>query len=155
MKIGGHGLREHIRMLTPLFGLLGIVWLIRIVLAALGAPTMAIRFASLTVVGPVSVVLAAVLIHSRQFGSYPSVVLSSFLLNSGVQGLIIVAIAFGEITGMENVYTAPEFSFPGADPHHVKHILGHITFGLGISSLVGAAEGCLLLWILRKLTPHK
>ena len=155
MKIGGHGLREHIQLLMPLFGLLGAVWLIRIVLAALGAPAMLIRLASLTVVGPATVVLAAVLIHSRQFGSYPSVVLSSFLLNAWVQLLIIVAIAFGTITGMENVYTAPEFSFPGDDPHHVKHILGHITFGLGFSSLVGAAEGCLLLWILRKLTPRK
>ena len=155
MKIGGHGLREHIQLLTPLFGLLGAVWLIRILLAAAGAPAMIIRFASLTVAGPVSVVLAAVLIHSRQFGSYPSVVLCSFLLNAWVQLLIIAAVVFGTISGAENVYTAPEYSFPGHDPYHLRHILGHLTFGIGISSLVGAAEGCLLLWILRKLTPRK
>src|SRR5881397_1404177 len=122
MKIGGHGLREHIRLLTSLFVLLGAVWLIRILLAAVGAPAMLIRFASLTVAGPASVVLAAVLIHSRQFGSYPSVVLSSFLLNAWVQLLIIAAITFGAATGMENIYTTPEFSFPGDNPYHVKHI---------------------------------
>jgi len=155
MRIGGHGLREHVSLLAPLFGLLGAVWLIRIILGAAGAPSVVIRIASLTVVGPASALLAAVLIHSRQFGSYANVVLSSFLLNGWVQLLIITAIAFGTISGIENVYTAPEFSMPFDDPYHIRHILGHITVGLGIGSLIGAAEGCLLLWLLRRITPGR
>ncbi len=154
MKIGGHSIREHLGLLAPLFGLLGAIWLIRLLLAAVGAPSILIRIASLTVAGPASILLAAVLIHSRRYGSYASIVLSSFLLNGWVQLLIIVAIAFGTVTGIENVYTAPEFSMPGDDPFHVRHIVGHLTFGFGLTSLVGAAEGCLLLWLLRKITPQ-
>ena len=28
-----------------------------------------------------------------------------------------------------------------------------LTFGVGVGTLVGAAEGCLLLWLLRRLVP--
>jgi len=33
------------------------------------------------------------------------------------------------------------------------HIHGHLTFGVGVGTLLGAAEGCLLLWLLRRLVP--
>jgi len=91
--------------------------------------------------------------HERRFGSYPNVVLASFLLNAWAELLIAGAITFSVVTGIENIYTAPEFSIPRHDPSHVKHILAHLTFGIGFGTLVGAAEGCLLLWLLRKLTP--
>ena len=33
------------------------------------------------------------------------------------------------------------------------HVIAHLTFGLGFGELFGAATGCLLLWLLRRLAP--
>jgi hypothetical protein len=155
VKVCGYGLRDHIRLLVPLFALLTVVWALRLILAASGAPSGLTRLASLTVMGPAVVVLAALLMHERRFGSYTNVVLASFLLNAWAELLIVAAITFTVLTGKQNIYTAPEFSVPRHDPSHVGHILGHLTFGIGFGTLVGAAEGCLLLWLLRKLTPKQ
>src|SRR5437867_7906653 len=155
MKVCGYRLRDHIRLLVPLFALLTGVWALRLILAAAGAPIGLTRYASLTVMGPAVVLLAALLMHERRFGSYTNVVLASFLLNAWAQLLIVAAITFTVVSGKQNIYTAPEFSIPTHDPSHVRHILGHLTFLIGFGTLVGAAEGCLLLWLLRKLTPKQ
>jgi hypothetical protein len=94
------------------------------------------------------------LIHFRRFGSYLNVVVVSFLLVTWGQLLIIVAIAFAWATGIDNIFTAPEFSRV-ADDRYLRNILGHLTFGIGAGTLFGAATGCLLLWLLRKLVPAR
>jgi hypothetical protein len=102
------------------------------------------------------VLLAALVIHFRQFGGYSNVVVSSLLLNLWAQLLIVGAIIFAVLTGIQNIYTAPEFSLPWlqqSDPAHLKHIYGQLTFGLGLGTLSGAAVGCLMLWLLRLLLP--
>jgi hypothetical protein len=150
MRIGGHGLRDHIRLLMPLFGLIVAVWLLRLVMDKAGAPPTAVRMVSVTVAGAASILLAVLLIHFKAFGSYGNVVVAAFLLEFWSQLLICSAIAFSAITGTTNIYTAPEYSFhssPGA------HIFGHLTGVLGFDTLFGAAMGCLLLWILRRLVP--
>lgn len=150
MKIGGHGLREHLRLLAPLFVLMAAVWALRIVLYASGAPHIVMRWCSVTVAGAACIMLAGFLIHVRRFGSYPNVVLATFLIVCCQQLLIIVAIAFAVFTGTHNVYTAPEFS----GTHGLAaHIIGHLTFGLGFGTLFGSAMACLLLWLLRRLVP--
>jgi hypothetical protein len=150
MKIGGHGLREHIHLLMPLFGLIAAVWLLRLVLDKAGAPPTVVRIVSVTVAGAASILLAVLLIHFKAFGSYGNVVVAAFLLEFWSQLLICGAIAFSALTGTTNIYTAPEYSFhscPG------KHIFAHLTAVLGFDTLFGAAMGCLLLRILRRLVP--
>lgn len=153
MKIGEHGFKEHIRLLAPLFGLVAAVWLLRIILSAVGMSPRYFQTASVTWAASLAVLLAALLIHIYGFGSYSSVVLSSFLLAVWGQGLVVLAVLFSVITGLDNVYTKPEFSVPGDDQYHVRHILGHLTSGIGSGTLFGAAAGCFLLWLLRKLVP--
>lgn len=153
MKIGEHNLREHIRLLYPFFGFIALIWLLRMVLDALGAPNWLVRILSVSGASSLSVVLAVLLIHVRNFGSYPSVFLTSLLLVAWRELLIILAILFSVFTGIENIYTAPEFSIPEDDPYHIWHILGHLTFSIGAGTLLGGAMGCLLLWLLRKLVP--
>jgi hypothetical protein len=150
MKICEHSLRDHLRLLSPLFGLIAAVWALRMVLYAAGAPHWVLRWCSVTVAGAACVMLAVFLIYVRSFGSYPNVVLSSFLILCWQQLLIVAAIAFTVFTGTQNVYSAPEFS---GHFGQVWHILGHLTFGLGLGTLFGSAMGCLLLWLLRKLVP--
>jgi hypothetical protein len=126
------------------------VWALRIVLYAADAPHLVMRWCSVTVAGAACIMLAGFLIHVRRFGSYPNVVLATFLIECCQQLLIIAAIAFSVFTGTQNVYSAPEFA-----GHHgqVAHILGHLTFGLGFGTLFGSAMACLLLWLLRRLVP--
>jgi len=150
MKIGGHGLREHVRLLMPLFGLITAVWLLRLIMDKAGTPPAIVRVASVTVAGAASILLAVLLIHFKAFGSYGNVVVAAFLLEFCSQFLICSAIAFSALTNTMNVYSLPEYS-PRAGP--LAHIFGHITFGLGMGTLFGAAMGCLLLWLLRHIVP--
>jgi hypothetical protein len=149
VNINGHGLRDHLRLVAPLLGLIAAVWALRLILAAAAAPRIVVLAFSVTVAGAFCVLVAVLLIHVRRFGSYANVVFVSFLLCCWQQLLIIAAIAFSMLTGKQNIYTAPEFM--GMSHTAWQHILGHLTFGIGLGTLVGAAMGCLLLWMLRRL----
>ena len=115
MRIGNHGLREHIRLLMPLFGLIAAVWLLRLVMDKAGTPPTIVRMASVTVAGAASILLAVLVIHFKSFGSYANVVVAGFLLEFWAQLLICGAIAFSVLTGTANIYTAPEYSLTAAN----------------------------------------
>ncbi|MCI0626158.1 MAG: hypothetical protein L0387_31695 [Acidobacteria bacterium] len=153
MRVGGHRMREHVRLLRPLFAFLAAVWLLRLFLAAAGVSLSVTRVFSVTTAAAVAVFLAVLLIYFRGFGGYTNVVAASLLLNAWSQVLIVIAILFAVATGTENVYTLPEFSVKGDDPLHLRHILGHLTFMLGLGTLFGAGMGCLMLWFLRMMVP--
>jgi len=145
-------MRDHARLLAPLFGLIFAVWLLRLVVGSMDSSSRVVHVLSVTAAASLSMLLAAVLIHFRQFGSYPNVVVSSFLIALCAQLLIVGAVAFAVITGTHNIFTAPQFSVPD-DPHHIKHMVGQLTFGVGSGTLLGAATGCLILFLLRILVP--
>ncbi|MFY9556886.1 MAG: hypothetical protein WAV20_02000 [Blastocatellia bacterium] len=153
MTICGHGLRDHIRMLAPLFVLMAVVWALRWILDAAGAPHGLVRLFSVTGATSLSILIAVWRIHKSGFGSYPNVVVASLLLVIFEQVLIVMAIVFSVVSGMENVFTEPEFSISAADPYHLKHIMGHLTFGIGAGMLLGTATGWLMLWLLQRLVP--
>jgi hypothetical protein len=154
MNMCGRGLRDHIRLLAPLFLFIAAIWALRWVLDAAGAPHGLVRALSVTGATSLAILVAVWMIHTRGFGSYPNVVVASLLLVIFEQALIIIAIAFSVVTKTENIFTKPEFSMPD-DPYHVKHILGQLTFGIGSGVLLGAATGCLMLWLLRMLAPAR
>jgi hypothetical protein len=153
MKIGGYSLGEHIRLLIPLFAFIAVVWLLRMLVDGFHLPNLLVRILSVTGAQSVAILFAVVLIHMRRFGGYPNVIVVSFLLATWAQMIIILAIVFAELTGIDNIFTAPEFSIPHDDPFHLRHIVGHLTFGIGGGTLIGTALGCLLLWVLRKVVP--
>lgn len=152
MRIRGRTLGDHIRLLGPLFMLLAAVFALRWILALAGAPRFALQVVSTTAAVPVAILLAVMLIHLRRFGSYANVVVASLLLNAWIQLLICSAIVLSIVTGVENIYTQPEYSL-GGDPRHLRHLYGHVTFGIGIGTLIGAAVGALLLFLMRRLVP--
>lgn len=153
MNINGHGLRDHIQLAAPLFGVIAAVWALREISDAARAPHLIVHIFSVTVTVPVCVIIAVLLLHVRRFGGYANVVFTALLLVLWGQLLIVAAIAFSAFTGIESVYAEPEYSFKGMSP--LQHIVGHITFGVGLGTLFAAAMGCLLLWMLRRLpTDH-
>src|SRR5262245_24413659 len=116
MKFCGRGFGDHGRLLAPLFGVIAIVWAVRWVLDAAGFSHGLVRVFSVTGATSLAILIAVWLIHRRGFGSYPNVVVATLLLVVFEQALIVVAIIFSILTGMENVFTEPEFSTPN-DPH--------------------------------------
>jgi hypothetical protein len=152
MKIGGHGLGDYLRLLTPLYAFIAAVWALRLVLFAAGVPHMVLLICSVTVAGAVSILLVVLMIHSRRFGGYTNVVAAAFLIHCWQQFLIVAAIAFTALTNIQNVYSVPEFSV-GLD--YLHHILGQVTFGIGSGTLSGSAIGILLLWMLRRVAPKE
>lgn len=154
MTISGKSLGDHIRLLTPLFGLIAAIWVLRGSLYQLGMPLTFVRYLSITAVVPIAILLAAFLIHRKRFGGYSNVVLAAVLLVLWSQVLIVAAICFAVLSGIENVYTLPEFSALGVDPNHARHIRGQLTFGIGFESLSGALTGCLFLFLLRRIAPN-
>ena len=153
MKVCGRSLRDHLRLLAPLFALIAVVWALRWILDEAGFPHGLVRAFSVTGATSFAILIAVWLIHRRGFGSYPNVVAVSLLLVVFSQVIIVLAILFSVIGKNENVFTEPEFSIVGEDPYHVRHIIGHLTFGIGAGMLFGAAMGCLMFWLLRMLVP--
>ena len=155
MKIDDHSLSEHLRLLVPLFVLIAGVWVLRLLLNEMAVlHALVVHVLSLTVATAIALLFAVILIHVRRFGSYPSVVAATVLIVAWAQLLIVLAIIFSVATGTENIFTLPEFSLPGDDPRHLKHILGHLSFGVGGGALIGSAFGCLMLWMLRRVLPE-
>ena len=66
MTISGRTLREHIQLLTPLFGLIAAVWALRWSLYQMGLPLSLTRFFSITAIVAICILLAALLIHAKQ-----------------------------------------------------------------------------------------
>jgi hypothetical protein len=148
MRIDGHSLRDYLGLLAPLFAFMAAVWGLRIVVYAAGATGDILHIVSVTLAGRLSILLVVIMIHRRRFGGYSSVITSVFLLSCWEQLIISAAIFFTVLTGITNVYSAPRFTF-GESP--LSHLVGHLTVGIGSGTLLGAAMGCLLLLILRKL----
>lgn len=115
MRIGGYRLRQHLKMLAPMFALLCVVWALRWIIDSLGAPGWLLQVTSITAATPIAVLLAVLAIHSRRFGGYVNVVVSSLLLNFWAELLVVAAIAFSVLTDIPNVYTVPEFSVNASD----------------------------------------
>ncbi|MEK6322742.1 MAG: hypothetical protein AABN33_13785 [Acidobacteriota bacterium] len=155
MNMYGRGLRDHIRLLAPLFGLITLVWALRWGLDAAGFSHGVVRAFSVTAATSLAILIAVWMIHTQGFGSYPNVVVASMLLVVFEQVLIVIAIVFSVVSGIENVFTDPEYSIATPDPYHLKHIAGHLTFGIGAGALFGAATGCLMLWLLRTIVPTR
>jgi len=154
MKIGRHGLIDHLRLIAPLFGFIAAVWALRIVIYAAGAPrfSLEMRVVSVTAADGIAVLLTVLMIHRRNFGGYTSVVVAVFLLSCWEQILISAAIVFTALTGIANVYAAPDFAFVPGLWHHAA---GHLTIGIGSSAIFGSAMGCILFWMLRRADSHR
>jgi len=153
MKVGGLGLRDHVRLLAPHFVLIAGVFALRLIVAAADSPAWIIRLVSVTTMTGFCILLAVALLHFRHSAGYANVVLSVFLINLWAQSLIMAAIVVSVWTGTPNVYTYPEYSYSGHDPAHTKHLLGHLSGGVGLVTLEGAAVGSLFLALLRRFLP--
>ncbi len=139
--------------LLPGFVLISAVFLLRLILDAAHLPGLLVRILSLSAVTPLAIILATILLHSRSQATYSRVFAGSFLLVVWTQLLIVFAILFFLATGVDNIYTAPEFSLPN-DPNHLHHIGGHLVT-IPFATLVGGGVGSMVLWLLRRVDSNQ
>jgi general stress protein CsbA len=151
MIVHGRTFQDHLRLLSPLFGFIAAVWVLRMLLGFAGVPKAVLHWVSVTLATTVAVFLAVLLIYARRFGGYVNVVFSVFLLAVWEQLLLSGAVAFAALTGTHNIYSAPEYS-PLGTP--LQHILGHLTFGIGFVTLFGSLFGCALYLLLSRIMPN-
>jgi hypothetical protein len=151
MIVHGRTFQDHLRLLSPLFGFIAAVWVLRMLLGFAGVPKAVLHWVSVTLATTVAVFLAVLLIYARRFGGYVNVVFSVFLLAVWEQLLLSGAVAFAALTGTHNIYAAPEYS-PLGTP--LQHILGHLTFGIGFVTLFGSLFGCTLYLLLSRIMPN-
>ena len=107
---------------------------------------------SITGATPVCILIAVLLIHLKRSGGYGLVALASLLLAGAGQLLVVLAIGFAMVTGLENVYTAAEFSPPHMSQY--MHLCSHL-FGIILFALLGMIMGSFFLLLLRVLMPGR
>lgn len=155
MKISGRSLGDHFKLCLPYFGIVSAVWALRLLAGAIDLPLSAARLISVTISVEICLVLLVVQIHLRHFGGYASVFLCSLILNAWAQLLICAAVGFAWLTATSNIFTHPSFLMTRPEPNLPLHIYGQLTFVLGYMTLVAAGMGCLLLFLLRLVLPHR
>jgi hypothetical protein len=72
------------------------------------------------------------------------------LLNLAAQAVIISGIIVAILTGVNNIYSAPEYAF-GADGKTWLHVGAHLGIGTIAGSLVPWIIGSLVLFVTKKL----
>lgn len=149
MKVNGRTLSEHLHLLKPFLALIAAAWVLRVTLVFAGAPDWLVRSFSLVFLSPIVIALMVVVVHVRRFGGYSNVIFATFLLTLFVHLLITSGILLTETMGIEKMMR-PSFRHP---PPTVAHVIGHLTFGFGLGTLLGAALASVVLFVLRTLVP--
>ena len=151
MTIFGKPLGEYVSFAKVFLILIPLVGLLRLGLSLEGMPNSTVEWFSMTALGFIGVVYFAIRVHTTGFGSYKQLLVIVTLQNWSAQIVAIAGILLAIITGVGNIFSAPEFSFGGQNPW--LHLAAHVFIGTTIGSLVPWGIGSLVLLIARKMSP--
>src|SRR5215475_12636967 len=114
MKIFGKPLREYVRFCRLFLFLVAVIGITRLALSLAGAPNATATWFSMTAVVWIGVFYYAVRVHTSGFGTYKHLLPVVAILNLTAQAIAIVGIVTAMITGVDNIFSAPEYAF-GSD----------------------------------------
>ena len=134
----------------PFLILILAVGIARLALSLGGVPLWIGKWISITAVMWIGVVCFAIRVHTTGFGSYKHLLPICVLQSLTAQAIIVPAIVLAILTGQDNVYSVPEYSF-GSDGKTWLHAAAHLVLGTTIGSLVFWLVGCLILFVTRKV----
>ena len=117
-----------------------------------GVPNSTAKWISVTALVGIGVLYYSVRLHTSGFGSYKQLLVISVLLNLAAQVVIIFGIVLAIVTGMPNIYSAPEYAF-GSDGATWSHAAAHLFIGTTAGSVVPWLIGSLVLFIAKKVSP--
>jgi hypothetical protein len=150
MTIFGKRLSEYVAFSKPFLGLILVVGIARLALSLGGVPSSIAKWISITAVMWMGVLYYSIRVHTSGFGSYKQLLPICVLQSLAAQVIIVPAIVLAIITGHDNIYSAPEFSF-GQDGKTWFHVGAHLFIGTTLGSLVGWLVGCLIMFATKKL----
>ena len=151
MTVFGRPLSQYITFCKPFLILIPLVGITRLALSLSGTPNETARWFSMTALVWIAVVYYSIRIHTSGFGSYKQLLVVCALLNLTTQVVSIAGILISIVTGTDNIFTAPEFSF--AVSSQWAHVAAHVFIGTTAGSLVPWIIGSLILLIARKTAP--
>jgi hypothetical protein len=150
MTIFGKRPSEYVSFARLFLGLILVTGVARLALSLGGFPNSTVKWISITAVMWIGVLYYSIRVHSSGFGSYKQLLPICVLQMCAAQVIIVPAIALGILTGHDNIFTAPEYSF-GADGKTWFHVGAHLLFGMTVGSLVSWLTGCCIMFAAKKL----
>jgi hypothetical protein len=150
MTVFGKPLSAYAKFSQGVIIAIVVVGLTRLALSLAGVPNSTTKWVSMSGVMLVGLFYLAIRIHTTGFGTYkhlfPALLMPIFF----IQGIAILGIVIGMVTGNDNVFTTPEYAF-GQDGKTLLHLGAHLVIGIPASTLMNWLIGCLVLFITRKL----
>jgi hypothetical protein len=154
MKIFGKPLHEYVRFCRLFLILVAVIGITRLALSLAGAPNATATWFSMTAVVWIGVLYYAVRVHTSGFGTYKHLLPVVAILNLTAQAIAIVGIVTAIITGVDNIFSAPEYAF-GSDGKSWLHLGAHLVVGTTVGTLIPWLMGSLIMFISTKLTKQK
>jgi hypothetical protein len=154
MTIFGKRLSEYVRFARVFLALILVVGIARLALSLGGAPNDLARWISISVVMWIGIFYYAVRVYTTGFGTYRHLLPIYFLQSLAAQAVIVPGIIIAIMTGQDNIFSIPEYSF-GGDGKTWGHVAAHLFIGTTIGSLVGCLFGSLVMFVTKKLTRDK
>jgi hypothetical protein len=144
----GKPLAQYLAFQKVFLVLIAVVGLTRLVLSLAGLPDSATRWLSMTVIAVLGALYAGATAQARGFGGYrqllPLVFFQVVIINTiAVLGILLA------VAGLPNIFAASEYSGPFAHQQSV-HLLGHLTLGMVLPSLVLWAVASAAMWITKR-----
>ena len=115
----------------------------RLAIGLSGVPVPTARWVSINLVLLVGLVYCSIAVHTRRFGSYKQLLGLLFVQTAFAHMLIAFGIILAIVTGIDNIYTAPEF-FGGSSGKNWFHVLAHC-IGAFILPLIAWIFGSVIL----------
>jgi hypothetical protein len=151
MTIFGKRLSEYVGFAKVFLALILAVGVARLALSLGSVPNATAKWVSITVVIWIGFIYFAIKVHTTGFGTCRHLLPIYFLEMLAAQLVIVPAIILAILTGRDNIFSIPEFSF-GADGKTWGHVAAHLFIGTTVGTLVGWLAGCLILFVTRKVT---
>lgn len=149
----GKKFREYIQFQRWILILIAAVFVIRLGLSLSGVPFAEARWISINLVLLVGLMYCSVAVHTRGFGSYKQLFGLLFVQTAFAHALIAIGIILGIVTGVDNIYTAPEVSGGGSGRNWV-HVLAHVLGAIVLPALAWLV-GSVILFLAKRAKPAR
>lgn len=147
----GKTFADYVRFQRWILILIVLVFAVRLATSLAGVPLAQGKWISINLVLLLGIVYCAIAVHIRGFGAYKQLLALLAIQVLFAHVLIASGIALAIVTGVDNIFTAPEF-FGGADGKTWGHALLHL-LAWSVLALFAWLIGSPILLATRKLKP--
>lgn len=154
MTIFGKPLSEYVSFAKVFLVLIVIVGVARLGLSLAGVENATVKWLSISIVTLVGLVYYSIRVHTSGFGSYKQLLAVIVVQSVVAQAIIIAGIVIAIFTGVDNIFSAPEYS-GGGDGKTWLHAGAHLVLGVIVGSLVAWLIGSVIMFVTKKVAPRE